>query len=189
VRRLRAAGFTLIELMVVMVIIGLVVSGALLSLNTTGHDSQLEQERDRLGALIDYVRERADLQTVEYGLRCQQDGYQFVMYDSRKELWVADPIDDALRARVLPAGLDFQLKVEGKAIVLPQRNAKGAGSSSSGAGLGTVRDLTPQVMLFSNGDLSAFALTLERAGTGRSALIHSTTDNKVQSDALIEAPP
>jgi len=59
-----AAGFTLIELMVVVVIIGVVITATLLSLGATGRDSQLEQERDRLAALIDYVRERAGLQTV-----------------------------------------------------------------------------------------------------------------------------
>mgnify|MGYP001480114567 CR=1 FL=1 len=80
--RLALTGFTLVELMVVIVIIGLVAAGTLLSLGSSGRDSQLEQERDRLAALIDYVRERAALQTIEYGLRCEQGGFRFVMYDS-----------------------------------------------------------------------------------------------------------
>ena len=230
-RRARAAGFTLIELLVVIFIIGLVATGAFLSLGGNGRDSQLEQERDRLSGLIDYVRERAALQTVEYGLRFQQDGYQFVMYDSRQDQWTLDPLDDTLRARALPAGLDFQLKVEDKAIVLPQRPAPGsaaakaadaaaaalkaasatpattlnaaiasAASAASTAGSSmnvptidatarTAIDLTPQVMLFSNGDVTSFKLTLERAASGRSALISSTPANKIEVNAIVEPVP
>jgi general secretion pathway protein H len=174
-------GFTLVELLVVIVIIGVVmVTGIVLSLGTAGRDSQLEQERDRLAALITYVRERAALQTVEYGLRCEQGGFRFVMYDTRKAQWQEDPLDDSLRARVLPTGLQIALSVEDRPIVLPARAAA--------ADRTTRPDLTPQVMLFSSGELTKFTLTLARTGTGRSAVLTGTSAGKVEVGALVEQP-
>jgi general secretion pathway protein H len=67
-------GFTLIEIMVVVAIIGILVIGAILSLGATGKDSSLERERDRLAALIAYGRERGAMLTLEYGIRIGQHG-------------------------------------------------------------------------------------------------------------------
>src|SRR5882672_2532415 len=199
--------------MVVIVIIGLVAAATLLSIGGRGQDSQLEQERDRLAALVDYVRERAALQTVEYGLRCEQGGFRFLMYDNRQARWLEDPLDDALRARKLPAGLEIALVVEGRAIVLPQSaaavspaaaatrpsaaaaNASAAAKASGGTQVsgatptpGTVTDLTPQVMLYSNGDLTSFKLTLSRTGTGRSTAMTGSSAGKFEVGAILEKP-
>jgi general secretion pathway protein H len=178
--RLARTGFTLVELMVVVVIIGLVAAGTLLSLGGSGRDSQLEQERDRLAALIEYVRERAALQTIEYGLRCEQGGFRFVMYDSRKTQWLEDPLDETLRRRTLPAGLELALAVEDHPIVLPRTAAPTMRAATP--------DLTPQVMLYSSGDLTSFTLTLSRSGTGRSAVLTGTNAGKLVVGPIIEKP-
>jgi len=205
----RSAGFTLVEILVVVVIIGIISAGVLLSVNLTGRDRELEKESDRLLALVNYAREQAELQTREYGVMFHDDGYQFLVYDARRGLWREIYEDDSLRQRKLPDGLDFKLSVEARPVVLtptgdpksqpadkrPQaKSLKDVNSlkdaTTPGRGLGddstTLKDakaVVPQVMIFSNGDLTTFEVTLEREGGMRSVTL--TQDEKGQ---FIEKP-
>jgi general secretion pathway protein H len=170
-----AAGFTLIEILVVVVIIGVIAAGMLLSVTLTGRDRELEKESDRLFALFNYAREQAELQTREYGVMFQDDGYEFLTYDTRRNSWRSVFEDDALGARHLPDGLDFKLIVDGRPVVLTRpKDAK---------------DKTPQVMIFSNGDLTAFGATLERDGGLRSVTLTEDDKGAVIEQAMVEQKP
>lgn len=170
-----ARGFTLIEVLVVVAIIALVITGALLAFGGGGRDSGLERERDRLVALIDYARERAELQTLEYGIRCTPTGYRFLVYDPRLPGWVPDTLDDVLRQpRELPAGLFIALRVEGREVVLDDPQAPLAGAAPA-----------PQLLLLSSGEINSFVLTLRRAGSDASAVLRT---NSASSDVEVDAP-
>jgi general secretion pathway protein H len=153
-RTLRTAtGFTLIEMLVVVLIVGVIAAGVLLSVNITGSDHELETESERLATLMNYARDEAELQTRELGLACTAHGYEFLAFDARTQLWGNVDEDDALRARTLPAGLTLRLKVEAREILFTPPLEKD--------------QKKPDVMIFSNGDLTAFELTVERDGATR----------------------
>ena len=172
-------GFTLIELMVVVVIIGVVIAGTVLAIGASGDDTQLQEERDRLVAMTQYVRERGELQTREYGLRLAPTAYQYVVYEPRTGAWVVDDLDTSLRERRLPVGLDFSLVVEGREVVIAKPKDVGQLKDE-------VAELTPQVMLFSNGDTSDFALTLRRKSAAKSTTLQSAEDGKISVGAVEE---
>jgi general secretion pathway protein H len=170
-----AAGFTLIEILVVVVIIGVISAGMLLSLGLAGRDRDLEKESDRLFALFTYAREQAELQTREYGVLFQDDGYEFLAYDTRRAAWRSVFEDEALSARKLPDGLGFKLTVEARPVVLTRPS--------------DAKDKTPQVMIFSNGDLTSFAATLEREGGVRSVTLTEDASGQVIEQPMVEAKP
>jgi general secretion pathway protein H len=173
--RAASAGFTLIEILVVLVIIGVITAGILLSVNITGRDRELEKESDRLLVLFNYAREQAELQTREYGVMFQDDGYEFLTYDPRRAAWRTVFEDDALAARHLPDGLGFTLSVEARPVVLARPKDS--------------KDKTPQVMIFSNGDLTTFAATLEREGGVRSVTLTQDEKGQVILRPLVEQKP
>jgi general secretion pathway protein H len=172
---LRAAGFTLIELLVVVVIIGVVAAGMVLAVSLTGRDRELEKESERLSALFSYAREQAELQTRDYGVLFQDDGYEFLSYDVHTGLWRSVTEDDALDSRKLPDGLDFKLVVETRPVVL--KRPKDA------------TDKTPQVMIFSNGDLTSFSATLERDAGRRSITLTENDQGEVIAKPMVEQKP
>jgi type II secretion system protein H len=131
-RASRSAGFTLLEILVVVLIIGVVTAGMLLSMSFAGRDTALETESKRLLSLMNYAREQAELQTRDYGIYFGEHGYVFVVYDVRTGAWRPVAEDDALRLRALPSGLDFQLVVDARPIVLSDAMDVPSGSASAG---------------------------------------------------------
>ena len=150
----RRTGFTLIELLVVIAIIGLVTAVVMVNFSGNSRDTELDKEAERLDALFDYVREQAELQTRDFGFRVNDKAYSFVVFDVLANQWRPADEDDAMREREFPEGLQPRVVVEGRTIVL---DAKKRADKD-------LDDFAPQILIFSNGDLSSFEVTLAREG-------------------------
>jgi general secretion pathway protein H len=169
--RLRARtflrGFSLIEIMVVIAIIGLITAVVMIKFTGSSRDTELDQEAERLDALFDYVREQAELQTRDFGFRASDRGYSFVVFDVLANQWRPVEEDDALRDRELPEGLEPHMVVEGRSIVLDREKKD-------------LKDFQPQILIFANGDLSSFELSLQREGAEQSARLYTDEQSDIR---------
>jgi general secretion pathway protein H len=163
----RNRGFTLIEIMVVVVIIGVITAVFIVTFSSGRHDEQLEREAQKLDALFDYVREQAELQTRDYGFRINDREYSFVVFDVLANEWRPVEEDDALRVRSIPEGIEPTVVVEGRRIVLDEKKKK-------------IEDFSPTILLFANGDLSSFEVILKREGGAEQARLYSDEETNIR---------
>ena len=125
-------GFTLIEVMVVMVIIAILVSVVSLSLKGDRAGEALHEEARRLSALLNLAREEAVMRDQDLGLVLASDGYFFVQRneaDGENAEAFIPLVDDAMfRPRTLPAGtqLRFEAQRQSGRAQAPSATASGA---------------------------------------------------------------
>ncbi len=165
--RVRSSGFTLVEIMIVVFIIGLISAAAVITFGGQSRDTELDREAERLDALFDYAREQAELQTRDFGFRTNRVSYQFVVFDPMTNEWRVAEEDDALRERKIPEGLLPSLVIEGRPVVLDTKWPK-------------IDDHKPQIMIFGNGDLSSFEWRLRRPESGAEAVIATDEQSNIR---------
>jgi general secretion pathway protein H len=173
----RASGFTLLEVLVVVVIIGIISSMAVVSIRVLGGDHEMDQEVTRLAAVIRQAREESMLQGRDVGLRLDARGYDFLRYDTRTERWVAVWDDPLLRERALPDGVGLELRLESRTVALTAREAP------------TDRQaVSPQIVVQASGDLVPFEILLRREGTEEVRRVVGAADGHVTSGKVDELP-
>jgi len=136
---MRTRGFTLIEVLVVVVILAVLASALVLSTASSG-ERRLEREAEKLRALVAYACEQAELRGREIGVSLNSGGYRFSEFD--RDAWVGFS-DGELRPRTWLAGTDAMLSRDGHTVeVAAQFPDK------------------PQLLCFSSGELTPFRLEL-----------------------------
>ena len=152
-------GFTLIELLVVIVVIGIIVSIGLLSLGVLGDDRQLRREAFRIGSLLEVAQDEAVMQGREFGLEVMRTSYRFVEFDPYQRLWAAIQTEDVFRARELPEGMEFDLLLEDKSILL-EIDAEDLSDLESEDQSNSRNEFAPHILIFSSGDSTPFQLRI-----------------------------
>ena len=164
-----AKGFTLLELIVVIFIIGITLTFAALSINNRDQEQRAEQEAQSLAARLDLAGQESVLQSKELALELTEEGsgYQFLALEA--EGWqVLDADQDALRPRSLPGGMRLEMKLEGEEIQLTEISGKDAddGDKDPDEDLERSGDevTPPRIYLLSSGEITPFTATLHTDG-------------------------
>ena len=135
-----ARGFTLLEIMVVLVLIGIITSFALLSVGG-GPRERLAEEARRLAALVELHQQEAILSGEPRGIRFSRAGYAMLRQDE-KGAWQPPVAADTLIQHQLPEEIALGLWIEGRPAEL----------QASGQ--------TPQVLLLASGETTEFVAVL-----------------------------
>jgi general secretion pathway protein H len=167
------SGFTLLELLVVLVVVAIMVSMAMLSFGVLGRDRQAEEETRRFWVVLQQAREEAELQAEDIGMFISADSYEYLRHDSRRDEWRLIEGDELFAQRQLPEGLRFRLRVDSRETVmkpdLPNRGDKDEN-----------RKWPPQVMVLSSGEVMPFELEIEREGAPSVWRVTALADNDLR---------
>lgn len=139
--RLFYHGFTLIEMLVVMVIIGILLSFA--TLGISDGETPLKQEAQRLASLVKLAQFEALLQTQAMGLFFESESYHF--YQFQEQQWQSLEEDDVFRPRFLKGPLQLTLKIDHMPVPLEKC---------------TITPCLPQLLLLPDGESSPFEIIL-----------------------------
>lgn len=169
---MRNKGFTLVEILVVVVIMAVVISLAVLSIGVTGRDSQLDEETQRIAGLIGLLHERALLEGRDFGMRLDPGSYEFVVYEPFRDRWLPMDQEHEFRHRELPKGLSFQLQLDSQTVVLKAVDHN----------LATEQSPAPQLAIAASGEGTPFRLTLQRDQTQAKASVDGDALGKISRE-------
>lgn len=145
----QAAGFTLLELLVVIVIIGILATFATLSIGNRALDDRLESESRRLDQILRLASEEAETKGIEIGFRYTQDQYEFLA-TGKDGLWAPYTSSGPLRPRLIPQPFYLELKVENRSV-----------APASNAAENKDQKVEPQILLLSSGEVTAFTIDVK----------------------------
>jgi general secretion pathway protein H len=151
----RSRGFTLLEILVVVLIIGLILSLATLTI-APGEGQKLEREAKRIYALMEVVKEEAVLNSQEMAFAMTDEGYGFQVF--AVDGWQPLEGDNVLRDRELPEQIRMKLNILGEAIDLAAN--KKSETSNSDKDENKEDHVGARIFFLSSGEVTPFELFL-----------------------------
>lgn len=143
-------GFTLLELLVALVLIGIILSFAVFSLGDGGEDRRTREEANRFYYLLKLAQEEAILNAREWLLEIDNKGYRFSILTSDGEQLASDPV---FRPRTFTQHIRPVIQFEQDRLFLSNEDEK-ADSSVSKIYILSSGELTPFQIRFPASDRS-----------------------------------
>ncbi|WP_461436674.1 type II secretion system minor pseudopilin GspH [Marinobacter nauticus] len=140
-RRADQNGFTLIEILVVLIIVGLLAALAVFNMAGSSQQRELESQVRELYLLMQTAQEQAVLNNLEMGLLLEEDGYRFVAFQDKTGEWKSSG-ERIFYKRTLPEWLTVTQYIESDAPRLASAEDR----------------LRPDVVFFSSGETTPFEI-------------------------------
>jgi general secretion pathway protein H len=136
-------GFTLIEILVVVVIVSILTVMGVQMVNSGSVERNLQQHGRTLQATMEYACDQATLQNIPYGLKVYENSYSFVEYVNAQ--WL-DVISANLSIQELTDGSLLTLKIDDSNVVLKEEEIE-----------------LPQIVCQATGELTPFEVVISDA--------------------------
>jgi len=165
------SGFTLVEIMAVLCVIGIMVG--LVTFSIGGHSERLlNNEAQRLFQKIRLVTEEAEYSKNEYGLGLtKKNGYQFFRFDERLMEWVK--IDkDFFKPIEMDDGFELSLDTSENKLDSSVLYTKPQKEEVTYYGEKKVKE--PEIMFFSDGQITPFKLFISNKKLSKNIFIVSS---------------
>ncbi len=157
-------GFSLLEILVVIVILAVVAGAVSIAVAGAGGERALTREAERAQALIEFACERAQLSGRDIGISLSRGSYRFSHLDG--DVWLPYR-EETLRMRSWPAGFSVALMRDDQAVRLdegfPER---------------------PQLLCYASGELTTFRLDLALPDLARRYRLDGQGDGQVLLSAI-----
>jgi general secretion pathway protein H len=154
----RSGGFTLLEVLVVVLLVGIISSIAMLGINAGGDERRLRSESDRLVTLLEQVSSEAVMQNQEYGLKLTDTGYLFLCLDEIKQRWLPCTAEKSLQEHILPEGVEVHVLRDSSLKLSLKSNDADEKEDDEEPGQG--KKIYPDFLLLSSGEASPGSLEI-----------------------------
>ncbi len=174
-------GFTLIEILVVVVILSILSGFALLSINFDNRSKKIQEQAVQIGALMQLASDEATYLQKELGIRFGPESFSFYQLHqvkadketksnsddakkSKKRSWHPLTDDKRLRRRRLPDDIDVGLEISGVDVLVDDPSEEDV----------IALKVKPQILILSNGEIIPdFKITLTDLQTDHTYTIAS----------------
>lgn len=140
-----SSGFTLIEIMVVLVIISIMMGVLIIRLPDSSIEDEQVIETQRLQALLRMASDEAVISGRELGFDAERNSYRFSQFDPMENRWQLMDEPPFLE-RTLDDGLTLKVKIEDQEFKLAAEDAE------------------PSILLLSSGEVTPFDIEIRQSG-------------------------
>jgi general secretion pathway protein H len=175
------AGFTLLEIMLVLVLMGMASVGVMMVLpQQTNENENVDWQSQRFSTLLQFAEDQALISGQELALVFKDNAYRFAFYDYESKKWLALVSEQIGKEIEIPESLDLEhnligsvwdeIEAEDEDVFLDEDYLVQIDDDED-----EVESLSPQVFIMSSGEVTPFSVTFSE-----------TTDSVNNRTSLVE---
>ena len=144
----QASGFTLVEILVVLIIVSVMSGIVVTSLPSSFQNSDFDEESLRLKTVIELIREESLTRASEYGLKTDKDNYSFFVYNEMEQNWTQLNTKPYAEHK-LGYGILLKTSIEDNELILTDEEDEESSVPNA-----------PRILLLSSGEMTPFEITI-----------------------------